>query len=134
VQAEQTELGTAEERFEHYIELLTEVIGHADRAEPLQAYTTGLILPGERKSVEPMAARLDPRNVRKKHQSMHHFVADAPWSDEAVLEAARSYALPAMLGPWPDSRLDCRRHRPTKEGHALGRGGAPVLRPTRQDR
>src|SRR4030095_14867742 len=34
-------------------------------------------------------------------QSMHHFVADAPWSDEAVLETARSYALPAMLDQGP---------------------------------
>jgi SRSO17 transposase len=101
VQAEQRELETAEQRFEHYIDLLTEVMGHADRAEPLRAYTTGLILPGERKSVEPMAARIDPRHVRQKHQSMHHFVADAPWSDEAVLRAARSYALPAMLDQGP---------------------------------
>jgi SRSO17 transposase len=97
VQAEEKALETVEERFERYVEQLTQVVGHADRAEPLRAYTTGLMLPGERKSVEPMAARIDPRNVRKKHQSMHHFVADAPWSDEAVLAAARDYALPAML-------------------------------------
>jgi SRSO17 transposase len=32
---------------------------------------------------------------------MHHFVADAPWSDEAVLEAARDYALPALLNQGP---------------------------------
>jgi SRSO17 transposase len=101
VQAEQKERETTEERFEHYVGLLTERIGHEDRAEPLRAYTTGLMLPGERKSVEPMAARIDPRNVRKKHQSMHHFVADAPWSDEAVLKAAREYALPAMLDQGP---------------------------------
>jgi SRSO17 transposase len=101
VQAKRKELETAEERFEHFVELLTKVLGHADRAEPLRAYTTGLMLPGERKSVEPMAARIDPRNVRKKHQSMHHFVADAPWSDEAVLEAAREYALPALLYQGP---------------------------------
>jgi SRSO17 transposase len=101
VQAKRKELETAEDRFGHYVGLLTEVIGHADRAEPLRAYTTGLMLPGERKSVEPMAARIDPRHVRQKHQSMHHFVADAPWSDEAVLRAARDYALPAMLGQGP---------------------------------
>lgn len=101
MQAKRKELETTEERFEHFVELLTEVLGHADRAEPLRAYTTGLLLPGERKSVEPMAARIAPRNVRKKHQSMHHFVADAPWSDEAVLEAARDYALPALLDQGP---------------------------------
>jgi SRSO17 transposase len=52
--------------------------GHADRRVPLQNYCTGLLLPGERKSVEPMAARLDPENVRRMHQSLHHLVADAP--------------------------------------------------------
>jgi len=101
VEAVQRKNETVEQRFEQYVASLTEVIGHADRAEPLRAYTTGLMLPGERKSVEPMAARIDPRNVRKKHQSMHHFVADAPWSDEAVLAAARDYALPALLEQGP---------------------------------
>jgi SRSO17 transposase len=101
VQAETQGRATPEERFEHYVALLTEVVGHADRAEPLRAYTTGLMLPGERKSVEPMAARVDPRNVRKKHQSMHHFAADAPWDDGAMLAAARAYALPFMLDQGP---------------------------------
>jgi SRSO17 transposase len=121
VQVEQTELETAEERFEQYIELLTEVLGHADRAEPLHAYMTGLMLPGDRKSVEPMAARIDPRHVRQKHQSMHHFVADAPWSDEAVLETARSYALPAMLdqGPIRASIVDD-TGLPKKGRHSVG--------------
>jgi SRSO17 transposase len=59
-------------------------------------YCAGLLLPGERKSVEPMAARLAPDNVRRMHQSLHHVVADAPWSDEAVLGQVRSYALTAM--------------------------------------
>ena len=43
-----------------------------------------------------MAARLAPDNVRRMHQSLHHVVADAPWSDEAVLAEVRSYALTAM--------------------------------------
>lgn len=75
---------------------LAEAAGHADRATPLKLYCTGLLLPGERKSVEPMAARLVPDNVRRVRQSLHHVVADAPWSDEVVLAAVRSYALTAM--------------------------------------
>jgi SRSO17 transposase len=78
------------------MESLVEAAGHADRAMPLKLYCTGLLLPGERKSVEPMAARLAPDNVRRMHQSLHHVVADAPWSDEAVLAVVRSYALTAM--------------------------------------
>jgi SRSO17 transposase len=53
----------------------------------------GLILPGDRKSVEPMAARMAPRRVRALHQAMHHFVANAPWSEDAVLAAARGWTL-----------------------------------------
>ena len=55
------------------------------------SYCTGLLLPGERKSVEPMAAQVAPDRVRSKHQSLHHFVADAPWSDTALLGAVREY-------------------------------------------
>jgi SRSO17 transposase len=87
---------SSEKRFQLYINRLAGVLGHADRQEPLRLYTTGLLLPGERKSVEPMAARLDPRNVRSRHQSLHHLVADADWDDAAVLAAVRDYALPAM--------------------------------------
>jgi SRSO17 transposase len=63
----------------------------------LKSYCTGLLLPGERKSVEPMAARLAPNNVRRMHQSLHHVVADAPWDDEAVLDRCLDFVLPAML-------------------------------------
>jgi SRSO17 transposase len=82
--------GPQEKRFAAYVDGLVQAAGHADRATPLKLYCTGLLLPGERKSVEPMAARLAPDNVRRVHQSLHHVVADAPWSDEAVLAAVRS--------------------------------------------
>jgi SRSO17 transposase len=121
VHTEQKEEKTPEKRFDHYVELLTEAVGHADRAEPLRAYTTGLMLPGDRKSVEPMAARIDPSNVRSKHQSMHHFVADAPWSDELMLAAARAFALPALLqhGPIEAWLLDD-TGIPKKGAHSVG--------------
>ena len=50
----------SELRFAAYVEGLASVIGHADRIGPLRDYCIGLILPGERKSVEPMAARTAP--------------------------------------------------------------------------
>src|SRR4051794_5102938 len=90
-----------EERFDDYVERLGDTLGHADRRGPLRAYTTGLLLPGERKSVEPMAARVDPFRVGAAHQSLHHFVAKAGWDDAALLAAARAYALPAMLERGP---------------------------------
>jgi SRSO17 transposase len=75
---------------------LANAAGHADRHAPLKNYCTGLLLPGERKSVEPMAARLAPDNVRRMHQSLHHLVADAPWNDEEMLAEVRRYVLPTM--------------------------------------
>jgi SRSO17 transposase len=93
--------GAQEKRFAAYLNRLARAAGHADRATPLKSYCTGLLLPGERKSVEPMAARLAPENVRQTHQSLHHLVADAPWSDEDVLEAVRTYALSAMQKKGP---------------------------------
>jgi SRSO17 transposase len=83
-------------RLQDYLDGLTEVAGHADRVVPIENYTKGLMLPIERKSVEPMAARLAPGNVRQMHQSLHHIVADAAWSDDALLSQVRSQVLPAM--------------------------------------
>ena len=88
--------GAQARRFAAYLNRLAQAAEHADRATPLKSYCTGLLLPGERKSVEPMAARLYPDNVRQAHQSMHHIVADAAWSDEDMLEAVRAYVLPQM--------------------------------------
>src|SRR5215213_7805238 len=76
---------TGEERFAAYLDGIAAVLGHASRAAAAQAYCTGLLLPGERKSVEPMAARLAPGRVQAKHQSLHHVVAKAEWDDAALL-------------------------------------------------
>ena len=88
--------GPQEKRFAAYIEGLAQAAGHHDRQEPLKNYCKGLLLPGERKSIEPMAARLDPASVQPMRQSLHHLVAKAPWSDEVLLEQVRNEVLPAM--------------------------------------
>ena len=86
----------SESRFAAYVEALSSALGHADRRAPLKAYCTGLLLPGERKSVEPMAARVAPGRVQAAHQSLHHFVAKAEWSEEAVLAVVRAQVLPVL--------------------------------------
>src|SRR5918995_223551 len=86
----------SEVRFAAYIEALIGVIGHADRATPLRDYCTGLLMPAERKSVEPMAAVTAPARVAAQHQSLLHFVGQAPWSDTAVLTRVRELVLPAV--------------------------------------
>ena len=86
-----------EARFEEYGEVIAATLAHADRRVPTQWYLKGLLLPGGRKSVEPMAARVHPQNVRSAHQSMHHLVADADWSDERLLAAVASQVLPTLF-------------------------------------
>jgi len=88
--------GPQQKRFAAYLNGLAHAAGHADRIEPLKAYCKGLLLPGERKSIEPMAARLAPDNVQRTHQSLHHLVADAPWRDEELLAEVRHAVVPAM--------------------------------------
>src|SRR5919199_981213 len=90
-----------EERFGGYVERLGDVLGHADRSATPSAYATGVLLPGERKSVEPVAARVDPARVGAAHQSLHHFVAKAAWDDASLLRAVRDHVLPAMLERGP---------------------------------
>jgi len=88
--------GASEARFAEYVAGLGSVIGHAERTRPLRDYCTGLMLPGERKSVEPMAARTAPARTAAQHQSLLHFVANAAWSDEDVLAKVREMVLPAI--------------------------------------
>ena len=90
-------MGTATERFEYYVSLIAQQLGHADRVGPFRGYCTGLLLPVQRKSVEPMAAHLAPTRVRSEHQRLHHFVADAAWSDDAVLAAVRDFVLEEVV-------------------------------------
>ena len=86
----------SESRFAAYVEAITSALGHADRAAPFRSYCAGLLLPGDRKSVEPMAARVQPGRVQAAHQWLHHFVAKADWSDDTVLAAVRARVQPVI--------------------------------------
>src|SRR3977135_3222758 len=86
----------AEARFAAYGAGLSGVLGHADRIGPLRDYCTGLILPGERKSVEPMGAKTAPARTAAQHQSLLHFVGVAAWPDQKVLAKVREMVLPAI--------------------------------------
>ncbi|MEO6270491.1 MAG: IS701 family transposase [Lautropia sp.] len=81
---------------ERYMAHLSEALGHADRHAGLRGYCAGLMSPVARKSVEPMAAALDPEHVRSRHQSLHHFVADSDWSDEALRLRVAQWVVPKM--------------------------------------
>ena len=89
--------------FENYMAHLAQGLGHADRHAGLSGYCTGLMLPLSRKSVEPMAARVDPLHASARHQSLHHFVAKAQWSDSQMLRRVAQWVVPHMdmsAGGW----------------------------------
>src|SRR3954451_9298328 len=87
---------TGEARLEAYLDAIVGGLGHVRRAASARAYCTGLLLPGARKSIEAMAARLVTAHVQAKHQSLHHVVAQADWDDAAMLAAVRAQVLPAI--------------------------------------
>ena len=70
---------TTSERFDRYLDHLAQGLGRANRHAGLRGYCTGLMLPLSRKSVEPMAAHLDPLHASARHQALHHFVAQAEY-------------------------------------------------------
>src|ERR1700738_4036907 len=83
-------------RFARFVEELTSVIGHADRERPLNDYCAGLLASEGRRSVEPIAAVTAPCEVPAQHQRLLHFVANASWSDAAVLGKVRELILPVI--------------------------------------
>ena len=94
---------SAIERFDEYMDHLAQGLGHADRRAGLRGYCTGLMLPLSRKSVEPMAARVDPMHASARHQALHHFVAQAQWSDDEMLRRVCQWVVPKMdlrAGGW----------------------------------
>ncbi len=110
-------------RFERYVEALVSVIGHADRAGPLRDYCAGLMLTSERKSVEPLAALTAPSRVSAQHQSLLHFVNQAPWSDEPVLSKVRELVVPALERHGPiEAWLIDDTGIPKKGRHSVGVG------------
>jgi SRSO17 transposase len=82
--------------FARYMACLGEGLGYATRTLHLSEYCGALMLPLKRKSVEPLAAEADPRNVPAKHQALLHFVGNAPWSDRALLDQIRGYVEPHL--------------------------------------
>ncbi len=95
----------SEQRFCDYLDRLITVLTHPAQEDSLRAYCVGLCLDGERKSMEPIAARLAPQHTKSAHRSIQGFITDAPWSAEALLETVREYALPNItlhhpIGSW----------------------------------
>src|SRR5215470_8403964 len=93
----------AERRMSGYFDRIGRVLGRKGRRESFALYAEGILGDGERKSIEPIAARAcaDPARANAEHQRLLHFALDAPWSDHAVRLEAANYALDAMTAKEP---------------------------------
>ena len=74
------ELGRLDKSLEGFLAKLTAGMGRSERRHWAGVYVRGLLLEGERKSVEPMATRLG-----ESDQDLHHFVSHSPWSADTLL-------------------------------------------------
>ncbi len=81
------------DRLDRFLDKLVAVLGHKDREVPCRDYCLGLLLDGDRKSMEPMAARLAPASTGARHQQLQNFMTNSRWSDEAVLAEVRDWVL-----------------------------------------
>lgn len=82
-----------EKRFDRFIEPFLDVWRSKKRRQWAPIYLRGLLLPGERKSIEPVASRVAPGH----EQELRHFVSESPWEAEP-LEQVLWGKIDAMLG------------------------------------
>src|SRR3974377_2322314 len=83
-------------RFAAFVGEVASVMGHIDRERPVNDYCAGVLVCEGRRSVEPIAAVTAPQQVPAQHQRLLHFVANASWSDAAVLAKLRELILPVI--------------------------------------
>jgi SRSO17 transposase len=88
----------AERRLSAYFDRIGQVLGRDDRRASFAVYAMGIFGDGERKSIEPIAARAcaDPSRADAEHQRLLHFALDSRWSDRDVRREAAQYAIDAM--------------------------------------
>jgi SRSO17 transposase len=92
------------DRFEQYIDQLAKDLHQADwcgRDEVLLGYCRGLLIPNERKSMEPIAVRMDPEHAQASREAIQQFITGSKWNYEALLRGVREYALPLLLRTGP---------------------------------
>lgn len=90
-------------RLDDFLRRVGDILGHSKRRASFATYAVGLLNDGERKSVEPIAARAcaDPGAVDAAHQRLLHFLSDSKWSDHDVRRVAAQYGLRAMTAREP---------------------------------
>src|SRR5262245_22866891 len=93
----------AQRRLEEYLNRIGAVLGNESRRASFAMYAMGLLGDCERKSVEPIAARVcpNPAAVDAMHQRLLAFVANSPWCDASIRSEAARYALSAIVAQEP---------------------------------
>ena len=74
-----------------FLEPLVAEMGRKERREGAALYVQGLLMPGERKSIAPMAERLGVHS-----QKLQQFMADSPWGEQEVWRAIRREVIPVL--------------------------------------
>ena len=93
-----------EERLDAFTDLIADRLHEAGwfgSLASLAGYLFGLLLPGERKSMEPIAERLDPEHTQAKHAAIQWFITDSEWDHQVVLKVSREYGFPLLLDKGP---------------------------------
>ena len=124
--------GDSETRFGEYVAGLGSVIGHVERTRPLRDYCMGLMMPGERKSVEPMAAMTAPARTAAQHQSLLHFIGKGGLVGRGGAGQGARDGVAGDRAARTDRGVDHRRHRLPQAGKAFGRRAPAILRTARQ--
>ena len=102
-------------RLETFLERLTPSLGRPDRRRRARTYVAGLLLDGERKSVQPLAGRL---GATDNGQALHHFIAHSPWAHEDLFVAMAREA--ARLWPRPHAWIIDETSFPKAGRHSVG--------------
>ena len=116
-----------EDKLGRWLKPFLDRLGHKARRRMCPLYVSGLIGPGDRKSVQPMAARLSPGD----YDQLHHFIADGVW-DAAPLESELLLQADRLVGG-KDAVLVHRRHRVAEEGRSFGWCGCAICLVSRQN-
>ena len=77
--------------FTKFVAPLVATLGRSERRRAATRYVEGLLMPGQRKSIEPLAARLGVDS-----QSLQQLVTSSPWSDEALWQTIRQEVIPHL--------------------------------------
>jgi SRSO17 transposase len=82
-------------RLVEYFDRIGDVLGREERKASFALYAMGLFGDGDRKSMEPIAARTCPHldQIEAQYQRIQHFVTDSNWSDREVRAESARYAL-----------------------------------------